>query len=99
LFFDADVIDFLVIESNKYAIFKNEPNPSIAPEEMKAFIAILPLSGYIQLPEKRAFWEEAPDVHNFLASNAMRRNRFLEISRFLHCADNSASPLIDNDKF
>ena len=35
------------------------------------------------------YWEESDDVHNILVSEAMRRNRFLEILRFLHFCDNA----------
>ena len=35
------------------------------------------------------YWEEAPDVHNQLVSDAVRRNRFLDILRYIHFCDNS----------
>ena len=39
--FDDEVINFLVTESNKYALFKNCDNPHISCEEIKVFLANL----------------------------------------------------------
>lgn len=66
-------------------------------DEMYAFVAILYLSGYVPVPRRRMYWETRDDTHNLLASNSMRRNRFEEIFRFIHAADNSN--LVANDKF
>ena len=41
LFFDEDIVSFLCSESTRYALFKNETNPQIKPEEMKVFLRIL----------------------------------------------------------
>ena len=35
------------------------------------------------------YWEEAADVHNKIVSDAMRRNRFIDIMRYIHFCDNS----------
>ncbi|XP_033228873.1 piggyBac transposable element-derived protein 3-like [Belonocnema kinseyi] len=56
---------------------------------MRIFIAILLMSGYNRVPDKRAYWEDCEDVHNPMVSRAMRKNRFLEISKFPHCAPNN----------
>lgn len=98
LFFDSEVIQYLVSESNKYAVQKNDSNPSISEEEMKVYLGILLLSGYVELPEKRSFWEDALDVHNILVSESMRRNRFLDICKYLHCVDNTNIPTNEGDK-
>ena len=43
-------------------------------EKVRSFIAILKLSGYVQLPSYRMFREEAPDVQHQTVKNAMPRN-------------------------
>lgn len=93
LFFDEDIVDLFVTESNRYAIFVNAENPNITPNEIKTFIAILILSGYNPLPNKRLYWDNQDDTRNILVVNSMRRNRFEQILRFLHCKDNTQ---IDN---
>ena len=41
------------------------------------------------------FWEVKKDTSNVLVSSAMRRNRFLEIDRYLHLYDNNELPPSD----
>ncbi|KAJ8895385.1 hypothetical protein PR048_000717 [Dryococelus australis] len=91
LFLD-DVIEYFVQESNKYALFKNCEHPSITKNEIRCFIGILILSGYKSVPNN--YWENYKDIRNELVCNAMRRNIFEQILRFLHCADNT---IIDNE--
>jgi len=90
LFFDDEIVNFLASSSNEYAQFLNCNNPKITPEEVKVFVAILIISGYNRLPGRRHYWDGATDMCNDLVKNSMRRNRFEQILRFFHCADNSA---------
>lgn len=89
LFIDEDIIDHFVRESNRYATFINCGNPDITANEVKCFIGILILSGYNVLPNRRLYWDSHGDTKNELVGNAMRRNRFEQILRFLHCSDNT----------
>lgn len=108
LFIDEDVIDLFVTESNRYATFINAGTPNITANEIKCFIGILVLSSYNTLPNKRLYWDGQDDTRNVLVVNAMRRNRFEQILRFLHCKDNTKidpqnkmwkiQPLIDKIK-
>jgi len=41
LFLDDSIVEFLVDQSNKYAMFLNTKNPEITVQEMKVFIGIL----------------------------------------------------------
>ena len=43
--------------------------------DILCFFRILMLSGYIQLPSYKMFWEEAPDVQQ-LVKSAMPQNKF-----------------------
>lgn len=95
LFWDDEIIAYLSNQMTLYALFNNCPDPKVTVEEIKCFIGILLLSGYNNLPGKRYYWETQEDVRNPLICNAMRRNRFLQISRFLHCADNNDPHLDD----
>lgn len=88
LFFDDDLFDMIVQESNNYALFKNYRHPNITKDELKCFFGILLFTGYHTLPGKRYYWESQPDMHVSYISNAMRRNRFEQIMQFLHLADN-----------
>lgn len=46
-------------------------------------------SGHVPLPRRRMYWEQSSDVHNEAISSAMTVNRFEEILRYLHLADNN----------
>ncbi|XP_045105431.1 piggyBac transposable element-derived protein 3-like [Portunus trituberculatus] len=73
-----------------YAQFKNEPDPAVTKAELKVFIAVLILSGYNRLPGKRFYWDSGPDMRNEMVHAAIRRDRFIQIMKFLHFADNNA---------
>ncbi|KAG5864831.1 hypothetical protein JTB14_033773 [Gonioctena quinquepunctata] len=70
-------------------MFINQQDPKISQEVLRCFLGIMFLSGYNEVLSKRMYWDIKDDVKNQMVSNAMRRNRFLQIQRFLHCADNS----------
>lgn len=88
-FVDDSVIQLIVDQTNLYAQQKNNHNFSITPREAKTFIAILLLTGYHQLPQERMYWSLSDDVRVNLVAKSMSRNRFLEIKRYLHLADNN----------
>ncbi|KAG5878192.1 hypothetical protein JTB14_034024 [Gonioctena quinquepunctata] len=89
------MITFLIEKSSRYASFKNSTNPNISKGELKCFIAILIVSGYVVLKGKKSYWESQSDMNNTLVSGAMRRDRFVQIMRVLHFADNSKPNLED----
>ncbi|KAB0803734.1 hypothetical protein PPYR_00704 [Photinus pyralis] len=94
-FIDDDIIKLLVKETQNYALFNNCANPNISAEEIKCFIGILILTGYNHLPGKRYYWDMGSDMRNNLVYNSMRRDRFLQICRFIHCADNNLPDMSD----
>lgn len=95
LFFNESVIDLLVEQTRSYALFLNIPDPEVTKEEMKCFLGVLVLSGYNHLPGRKCYWDSGTDMWNEMVYNAIRRNRFVQIMRFLHCADNSSFTLSD----
>ena len=48
------------------------------------------LSGYVHAPSHRNYWEAEPDVRNHLVYESMRRDRFIQIKKYLRFADPSA---------
>ncbi|KAG8224445.1 hypothetical protein J437_LFUL001398 [Ladona fulva] len=58
-------------------------------EDIYAFLGVLLLSGYHQLPNRRLYWSKSEDCSVEIVSNSIRRNRFEEILRYLHLADNA----------
>jgi hypothetical protein len=92
LFFSADMIEHIVKHSVMYAVANHNFSFTLSADEIYCFIGILLLSGYAPLPRRRMYWEENEDTHNVLVSKSIRRNRFEEIFRYLHVADNENLP-------
>lgn len=88
-FLDNDLINYLMEETRRYALFLNCPDPNIITDEIRFFISILYLSGYNKLPSKKSYWDSMDDMKNLTVSNTMHRDRFMQISRFIHCVDNT----------
>ena len=70
-----------------YASFKRKISFSVDKNEMRDFIAILLISGYSVVPQRRMMWEQSEDVHSSAVSQLMNRDRFDEILRYFHLAD------------
>ena len=97
-FFDNDVCEYLADMSTKYARSeKGQHSIEITVADIKCFIAILLLSGYVNVPRWRMLWEVDSETFNAAVSNGMRRSQFENIKRYLHCADNAC--LNPGDKF
>lgn len=97
LFFDNDVKSMLVENSVLYARWTGNHTFQVDKQTMEVFFALLLMSGYNVLSRRRMYWEQQPDVHCEAASAEMSRNRFEEILKYFHTADNSKLP--KNDKF
>ncbi|XP_050295156.1 piggyBac transposable element-derived protein 3-like [Anthonomus grandis grandis] len=95
LFIHDDIIHMMIEETSRYALFKNRPDPKVSVGEMKCYIGFLIISGYIDLPGKRFYWDSNNDMRNELVYMSMRRDRFLQISRFIHFAANCKPELSD----
>ncbi|XP_028159394.1 piggyBac transposable element-derived protein 3-like, partial [Ostrinia furnacalis] len=94
--FDCEIIHLFVEYTNLYATQKNKAG-NVTKEEMKCFFGILLFSGYVVLPRRQMYWENASDCGMPIIFNAMSRDRFNFIMDNLHCCDNTN--LQQNDKF
>ena len=88
LFFDDAVIEHITQMTNMYAM-QNSKQLGATASEIRLTIAILLISGYIPLANRRMYWELSEDVHNEAVSSAMPLNRFEELLRFIHVCDNT----------
>lgn len=89
LFFTDEIWSHIQSETTKYALSLNCADPKITISELKCFFGILILSGYNKLPGKTFYWDSGDDVGNKFVKDAMRRDRFVTIMRFMHWADNT----------
>lgn len=85
--FDDELLQMIIKESSNYAAYKEKPDPKITVAELRVYIAILVISGYSVQSRFESYWSRDPDLRNELIYNSMRKNRFKEISQFLHFED------------
>lgn len=107
LFFDGELLDTIVYQTNLYS---QQKNIDLERDELYVILGALLLSGYAKYPNKRMFWNTTSDVPTIL-KNSMRLNRFETILHHIHFNDNlqidrsdklyKLRPVIDtlNDRF
>lgn len=86
-FFDNDLLNMIAKESSKYAAHLGKADPEISVAELKVYIAILIISGYSVQSRFESYWSNDPDLRNELICSSMRKNRFKQITQFLHFED------------
>lgn len=94
--FSDKITVLLTNYTNNYINQKNKIG-NITCEEMKCFIGILLFSGYVVVPRRYMYWENAADCGNPIVYNALSRDRFTFIMSHIHCCDNTNLP--SNDKY
>ena len=95
-FFMTDkLIDHICKETNAYAAQKGNHTFKIEPNELNLFLAVLLLSGYIPYPRRFMYWEMSSDSRNSIVASMFTRNRFLDVLKYLHLADNNNLNPID----
>ncbi len=97
LFLDVLATDHLVKQTVNYAIQNGKHSFTLTSDEKKTVIGIFLVSGYCCVPRRRLYWQRQPDVYNELIADSTRRDRFDEIIKFFHAADNTKLP--KNDKY
>ena len=85
--FSNDILEMIRTYTVKYANKKLNFTFDVTIDELKVFFSIILLSGYVKCRSRRMYWESAPDTHNEAVSNAMTRNRFDEIMKYIYCYD------------
>ena len=96
-FFTDDVMKFICQKTTRYAISKGNHSFTNDTNTLKAFIAILLVSGYADLSRRPMYWEHNEETHNTTISSLLSRKRFDEIMQNLQLAANSN--LDKGDKF
>ena len=88
-FFTEDMIEYIVRNTNLYANRDlNNITFVVSAREVRVFLGILLLSGYHTLPQMSNYWSTQPDLGVPAVYNVITRNRFTEIKKYLHLADN-----------
>ncbi|XP_055910479.1 piggyBac transposable element-derived protein 2-like [Eupeodes corollae] len=93
--FDVEVRQLSVNQTMLYADQQNKDSFSFNDEDLKFCIGILLFSGYHSEAREFMYWKQAADTHVPIIANRMSRNRFQEIKRFIHFADNNTLDMND----
>lgn len=94
--FDEEVIEHLRVETQRYASQHNNHSFSVSKNDMKIFIGILLFSGYHHIPREKLYWCVDEDLSVPLVRECMSRNRYYEIKKYFHVANNEE--IDKNDK-
>lgn len=97
LFFTLDILQYIVQQTNQYAreCMGQEAYQSWQPvsvEELKAFMGFMILMGIVNLPSLYDYWRKDRVYRYSPVASRISRSRFLDLSRYLHFADNSSIP-------
>ena len=94
MMFTPAFLDTMVQQSNLYAkeVMGDEKYTTwekITTDELKAYLGFCILMGINHLPALDDYWSKDPTLHYSPVADRISRDRFREISRYLHFADNS----------
>ena len=96
LFFDDSLISLIVDETNRYAeqsLRGTNKEWSTNAEEIRAYLGFMILMGINKLPEIRDYWSNSEYLHYSPIADRITRDRFEQITRYLHFADNDTLPV------
>ena len=96
LFYDEDVCSLIITQSERYAKQKLDHTFTFPYAELDFFLGTVLLSGNNKLPLETLYWSNDEDVGVALEKGKMSCNRFSQIKKYLHLADNDHLP--QNDK-
>ena len=99
-YFDDEVFALLVDMTNKYARQQRADDPErnkmkwddVTVEEMRAYFGMCIIMGIIRLPSLNMYWTTDNLFVLQGLANVMPRDRFKQIKRYLHIADNTNAP-------
>ena len=94
LFFTSTLLNYIVEQSNKFALEcmgeeKFASWTKITVEELQAYMGFMILMGLIKLPSIFDYWKKDETYHYSPIASRITRDRFFELSRYLHFANNS----------
>lgn len=96
LFFDDDVVEFIVNSTNKNAAVDRSTDFRTNYDEIRKVMGILFVTGYHTLPTIRSYWSNNPSLGCPIIK-ATTRDRFVRVKNFFHVCDNHN--IDTNDKF
>ena len=99
-FFSENFLHMIVHETNLFAAqslaaANRDTTCETSIDELKAYLGFMIVMGVNRLPEVRDYWSRDEKLHNTFIASSITRDRFEEISRYLHFIDNMTLPARD----
>ena len=94
LFFTSSLMDYIVNQTNQFALEcmggeKFSKWTQVTVEELQAYMGFMILMGLVKLPSIYDYWQR-DEIYNYSpVASRITRDRFFELHRYLHFADNS----------
>ena len=88
-FFDVEVQESIVFQSNLYIQQKQRNVPTFSLHDLRGFLGINVVMGYHKLPSIAHYWSNHPDLNVPIVSSTMTRRRFQSLLANLHVNDDS----------
>ena len=88
LYFTPDMVSKITTETMRYARLKNNHSFHVSDNDVYQFLGLILISGYHTLPGEKDYGSTKPSLSAPIFSRVMSRNRFQEIKRYFHLADN-----------
>ena len=95
--FGDSIMDIIVTETNRYARQKLANTPRLEKwkdikQELRAYFGICIIMGINNLPRIATYWSTDPFIGNTGIQSVMARNRFEELSQYLHFTNSETEP-------
>ncbi|KAI4462446.1 transposase is4 [Holotrichia oblita] len=94
--FDDEIITYITKETQRYAAQQNNHSFTVTNNEIKIFIGFLLFTGYHRLLREKLYWCTDEDLNIPLVRGSMSRNKYYEIKKYFHLANNET--VDKNDK-
>ena len=69
--------------------FHNDVAFSMTEHDLKSYVGFLYLTGYNSSPQQHLYWERSDDVDTSLVYKCISKNKFKQIKKYTHLADNN----------
>ena len=97
LFFTSSLLNFVVVQTNKFALEcmggeRFAQWSQVTVPELQAYIGFMVLMGIVHLPSIYDYWKKDEVFHYSPVASRISRDRFFELHKYLHFADNSTLP-------
>jgi hypothetical protein len=88
LYFSPELIGLVTRETNRYAEQSGAIGFKVSEDDITKFFLVLIYASYVRLPRQEMYWDTNFDLSLSLPALCMSRDRFKDIKRYLHFANN-----------